>query len=94
MIGGTYFGKTQEPGRKGKLGRGCVEGIFDGTDSTACGRFASNQRVHACAGNPVPFSKVPSQGSQAGNCIDQATLEQGVLEDWLSTDGGGVHTLC
>ena len=41
-------GKSQEPGRKGKVGR----------------------------------------GSQAVNFIEQSTLEQGVLEDWLSTDGG------
>ena len=81
-------GKVQEPGRTGKDGRGCVEGICEGVDLTACGRLASNQLVHACAGIPVPFSKVPGQGCQTGNFIKQATLEQGDLEDWLSTDRG------
>ena len=59
--------------------------VFEGIDLTACGRLVTNQLVHSCAGNPVPFSKVPGQGSQAGNFIEQATLEQGVLEAVLST---------
>ena len=81
-------GKVQEPGRTGKVGRGVVEIRFWGIDLTACGRLASNQLVHACAGDPIPFSKVPGKCSQAGNVIKQATLEQGDLEDWLSTDMG------
>ena len=70
-----------------------MDGKFEGIDKTACGRLASNQLVHACAGKPVPFSKVPGQGSQAVDCA-QATLEQGDPEDWLYIDGEGVHTLC
>ena len=67
-------GKVQEPGRTRNVGRGFVDGFFDGIDLTACGRLAPNQLEHACAGNPVPFRKVPDQGSQAGNLIEQATF--------------------
>ena len=77
--------QVQEPGRTGKVGRGCVEGVLEGIDLTACGRLATNHFVHACVGNPVPFSKVRGQGSQIGNFIEQASLEQGDPEDWLSS---------
>ena len=80
-------GKVQEPGREEKNESG-HEGFLLGMNLSACGRLASNQLVHACAGNPVPFSKVPGQVLQAGNFIEQATLEQGDLEDWLSTERG------
>ena len=43
--------------------------------------------VHVCAGNPVPFSKVPGQVPLAVNSV-KATLEQGDLSALLSTDGG------
>ena len=81
-------GKAEEPAGTRIVGRGCVEGIFEGVDLIACGRLASNQLVHACSGNPVPFSKVPGQGLQTGNFIEQATLEQGDLEAVLSTVRG------
>ena len=65
--------------------------MFEGVGLTACGRLAPNQLVHACAGKPVPFSKVPGQGLQAGNFIVHAALEQGDLEAKLSTDRVGVR---
>ena len=80
-------GKVQEPARTGIVGRGCVEGFSEGVDLTAFGRLPSNQLVQACAGNSVPFSKVPGQGFD----YKKATLEQGDLEAVLSTDGS-VHT--
>ena len=49
--------------------------------------MASNQLVHACAGNPVSFGKVPGQVLQAVD-YEKATLEQGDLEAVLSTDRG------
>ena len=75
-----------EPGRKGKVRRGCAEELSEGVDLIAWGRLASSQLVHACAGNPVLFSKVAGQGSQAVDYM-QATFEQGDLEDCLSIDG-------
>ena len=43
--------------------------------------------VHLCAGNPVPFRKVPGQVLPAVNFV-KATLEPGDLLAVLSTDGG------
>ena len=61
--------------RARKVGRGCDEGIVEGFELSACGRLASNQLVHAGAGNPVPLSKVPGQVLQAFDFVDSA-LEQ------------------
>ena len=88
-IGGNLSVKTKEPGRMGQIRRGCVKDLFEGIDLTACGRSASNQLVHACAGNPVPFSNVPGHGSQAVDrrLLGKATWRIGFLRM------GGVHTL-
>ena len=40
---------------------GVVECVFEDIETTMCGRLARIQPLHACAGNPVPFSKVPGQ---------------------------------
>ena len=50
-----------------KVGRGCVERGFEGFDSIACGRLASNQLVHASGGKPDFFSK---DGAQVGGAIN------------------------
>ena len=50
-----------EPGRRKGVGVGFDEGEFEDLEDTEYGRLASNQFVHAFAGNPVPFSKVPAQ---------------------------------
>ena len=42
-----------EPGRSEEVGIS-VEVVFEDFGLTECGRPASNQLVHACAGNPVP----------------------------------------
>ena len=86
--------RDQECQSAGEFWKG-VEGFFLVGISTVCGRLAPNQLVHARAGNPVPFSKVPGQVLQVGNFIEQGMLGQGDLEDWLSTDRGarlGAHS--
>ena len=62
--------------------------IFSGyyrIQDSLCGQLASNQLVHACVGNPVPFSKVPGQVLQDVN-YEKATVAQGDLEVVLFTD--------
>ena len=69
-----------------KVGSG-VEGFFEGV-STACGRLARSQLVYACAGNPVPLSKVLGQVPTAFNFVCGA-LEQGDQQfPVLYTDAG------
>ena len=70
-----------------KLGLVVLNICFEDFDLAECGRLATNQLVHACAGNPVPFSKGPGQVLQAVNFV-KVTFEQGDLEEQLSTDGG------
>ena len=78
---------VQDPGRKGKVGRGCVEGMFEGVDLNLNGRLASNLLVHASGGKPDPFSKDEAQVGGAVNFVEGA-FEQGDLTfPVLSTDG-------
>jgi hypothetical protein len=67
---------------------GVVESVIEGIETTVCGRLAQIQLVHACAGIPVPLSKVPGQVPSAFNFVCGA-LEQGDQQfPVLSTDGG------
>ena len=49
--------------------------------------MATNQLVHACGGNPVPFSKFPGQVLQVVD-YEKVTLELGDFEVVFSTDLG------
>ena len=50
--------------------------------------MASNQLVHACAGNPVPLSKVPGQVPQVLDFVEGALEQSDLTLPVLSIDGG------
>ena len=76
-------GQEQMLGRDEQVG-GDVEGVFEGL--LVCCRLAPNELIHACAGNPVLFSKVRGQVLQAVDDV-QAILQQGDREAVLSILG-------
>ena len=65
--------------------------VFEGV-STACGRLASNQLIHANAGNPVPLSKAPGQVPPAFDFVFCAR-EQGDQQFLVLSTDGGVHLM-
>ena len=98
-------GVTEEPGRPGEsragetLGlempvcrAGAVDGVYDDLKTTLCGRLAKSQPVHACAGNPIPLSKVSGQVPVAPNYED-GTLRQGDRQPQWPSQIGGVHLM-
>ena len=56
-------GNDRSQDAREKFGAVVLKGFVEGIDLTARGRLASNQFVHVCTGSPIPFSKVPGQGS-------------------------------